>query len=78
MLLTEKFPEIISDRAKAEWYKMAGNEIGIMTDEDSRSFVELSKKSNVVKGLMACEQMRLYVPQSKVQEAKRILKEDKA
>jgi len=75
--LKEKIPETISDCAQAEWYKMKGNEIGILTDENKRGFVELSKKSNVVKGLMACEQMRLYVPRSRVDEARRLLSKGK-
>ena len=71
--LKEKIPETLADCAKAEWYKMKGNEIGILDDEKKRSFVELSKRSNVVKGLMACEQMRLYVPRCKKEEAARVL-----
>ena len=63
--LKEKIPETLADCAKAQWYKMKGNEIGILVEKKRRGFVELSKRSNVVKGLMACEQMRLYVPRCK-------------
>lgn len=72
-LLKAEISETILDCAKANWYKVKGNEIGILTDKVNRHFVELSKKSNVVKGLMACEQMRLYVPSSRVSDAKRVL-----
>ena len=71
--LKKRIPEMVADCAKAEWYKMKGNEIGILTDKRTRRFVDLSKRSNVVKGLMACEQMRAYVPRSRKDEAKEIL-----
>jgi HD superfamily phosphohydrolase len=68
--LIEKIPESIVDCASAKWYKTEANEIGIFEDEKTKRFVELSKRSNVVKGLMSCGQMRLYVPNERRAEAK--------
>ena len=73
--LKEAIPETLADCATAQWYKMKGNEIGILVDEKNRGFVELSKRSNVVKGLMACEQMRLYVPRCRKAQATHVLAE---
>lgn len=65
------------DCANAEWYKNA-NEIRILTEEGAKKTEDLSSRSNAVKGLMKCEQWRLYVSSKNRKEADSILMSTKA
>lgn len=64
------------DCANAEWYKNA-NEIRILVDDQTKKTADLSSRSNAVKGLMKCEQSRLYVPTCEREKADSILKSKK-
>ena len=60
------------DCAKADWYKHE-NEIRIRINDQAKKTVDLSSRSNAVKGLMKCEQWRLYVPSREREKASRTL-----
>lgn len=62
------------DRAPASWYKFDNLEIPILIrGGTSERFVSLSQLSSVVSGLKSVEQMRVYVPRDRKNEAREVI-----
>ena len=71
--LEREIPETRDDCAETQWYKVEAG-IGILENESKgKSFVDLSNMSGVVKGLLGCNQHRLYVPHERRETAREIL-----
>ncbi len=62
------------DKAPASWYKLENSEISIVTRRDrGECLIPLSRLSSVVSGLKSVEQIRIYAPRERKDEAKSII-----